>query len=31
MKHEMRLHNEPFELIKAGMKTIELLLYDEKR
>ena len=31
MKHEMRLHNEPFELIKSGIKTIELRLYDEKR
>ena len=31
MKHEMRLHDEPFELIKAGTKTIELRLYDEKR
>ena len=31
MRHEMRLHNEPFELIKAGIKTIELRLYDEKR
>ncbi|MBQ7140066.1 MAG: ASCH domain-containing protein [Bacilli bacterium] len=31
MKHEMRLHNEPFELIKNGTKTIELRLNDEKR
>lgn len=31
MKHEMRLHDEPFKLIKAGTKTIELRLYDEKR
>ena len=31
MIHEMRLHNEPFELIKSGSKTIELRLYDEKR
>ncbi len=29
--HEMRLHNEPFELIKNGSKTIEMRLYDEKR
>ena len=27
----MRLHDEPFKLIKAGTKTIELRLYDEKR
>lgn len=27
----MRLHKEPFELIKNGSKTIELRLYDEKR
>ena len=31
MKHEMRLHDEPFKLIKVGTKTIELRLYDEKR
>ena len=30
-KHEMRLHHEPFELIKAKTKTIELRLLDEKR
>ncbi len=29
--HEMRLHDEYFQLIKAGTKTIELRLYDEKR
>ena len=29
--HEMRLHNEPFVLIKNGTKTIELRLNDEKR
>lgn len=29
--HEMRLHNEPFELIRNGSKTIEMRLYDEKR
>ena len=31
MKHEMKLHREPFENIKSGIKTIELRLYDEKR
>lgn len=31
MKHELRLHDEPFELIKKGTKTIEMRLYDEKR
>lgn len=31
MKHIMKLNNEPFELIKAGTKTIELRLNDEKR
>ena len=31
MKHEMKLHREPFEMIKKGIKTIELRLYDEKR
>lgn len=31
MKHEMRLHDKPFELIKAKTKTIELRLLDEKR
>lgn len=31
MVHEMKLHNEPFELIKSGSKTIELRLNDEKR
>lgn len=29
--HEMRLHNNPFELIKNGSKTMELRLNDEKR
>lgn len=28
--HEMRLHNDPFVLIKNGTKTIELRLNDEK-
>lgn len=31
MKHKMRLHNNPFELIQNGTKTIELRLNDEKR
>ena len=31
MKHEMRLHNEPFNYIKTGTKTIEMRLYDDKR
>ena len=31
MIHNMRLHNEPFEFIKNGTKTIELRLNDEKR
>lgn len=29
--HTMRLHNRPFQLIKSGIKTIEMRLYDEKR
>lgn len=28
---EMRLTDEPFELIKSGIKTVEVRLYDEKR
>ena len=31
MKHEMRLHDGPFKKIRAGTKTIEMRLYDEKR
>ena len=31
MEHIMRLHNDPFNLIKDGYKTIELRLNDEKR
>lgn len=31
MKHEIKLNNGPFELIKNGTKTIELRLNDEKR
>ena len=27
----MKLHSEPFEMIKSGRKTIELRLWDEKR
>lgn len=27
----MNLHNDPFEMIRSGRKTIELRLYDEKR
>lgn len=29
--HEMRLNNVPFSLIKEGIKTVEMRLYDEKR
>lgn len=29
--HAMKLHKEPFAMIKSGQKTIELRLYDEKR
>lgn len=29
--HQMLLSPEPFEMIKAGKKTIELRLWDEKR
>jgi len=28
---ELRLNKKPFDKIKAGTKTIELRLYDEKR
>lgn len=31
MIHEMNLHEDPFILINAGYKTIEMRLYDEKR
>lgn len=27
----MKLHSNPFEMIKSGKKTFELRLYDEKR
>lgn len=29
--HQMKLHIQPFDAIKAGTKTIEMRLYDEKR
>ena len=28
---ELRLHNEPFQSVKSGTKTIEMRLLDEKR
>ena len=31
MKHTMKLHDTPYNMIKSGCKTIELRLYDEKR
>ena len=31
MLHKMNLHNEPYNKIKEGTKTIELRLNDEKR
>ena len=31
MIHKMKLAAEPYELVKAGIKTIELRLNDEKR
>ncbi len=31
MRHVMRLHDSPFQLIKNGTKTIEMRLNDEKR
>ena len=31
MNFEMRLADEPFELIKCGEKTVEIRLFDEKR
>ena len=31
MTHKMNLNPEPFEMIRAGQKTIELRLHDEKR
>ena len=29
--HKMNLNDAPFKLIKAGSKTVEMRLYDEKR
>ena len=31
MTHEMKLQEVPFKMIKKGIKTIEMRLYDEKR
>jgi len=31
MTHELHLNNGPFQSIKAGTKTIEMRLFDEKR
>lgn len=31
MHHEMRLHQEPYDMIKKNVKTIEYRLNDEKR
>lgn len=31
MTHKMRLADSPYEMIKSGVKTFELRLYDEKR
>lgn len=31
MKHRMKLHDAPYNMIENGSKTIELRLYDEKR
>ena len=31
MKHSMKLNPAPFGLIKAGKKTVEMRLFDEKR
>ena len=31
MEHTMKLRSEPFEKIRAGQKTVEMRLYDEKR
>lgn len=31
MTHNMKLHNQPFDLIMSGIKTIELRLNDDKR
>ena len=29
--HEMKLNPSPFEMIKSGIKTIELRMYDDRR
>lgn len=29
--HKLHLHNQPFQLVKEGLKTIEARLYDERR
>ena len=31
MQHDMKLLEQPFKRISAGIKTLELRLYDEKR
>ncbi|MBQ9083979.1 MAG: ASCH domain-containing protein [Clostridia bacterium] len=31
MRHTMRLRDDPYQKIRAGIKTFELRLYDEKR
>ena len=31
MQHTMNLHNEPFNKIKGGTKTVEMRLFDERR
>lgn len=31
MQHYMNLHNDPFEKIKNGTKTVEMRLFDNKR
>lgn len=31
MLHEMKLHEDPFNSIKNGTKTIEMRMFDEKR
>ena len=31
MMHEMNLNNDPYNKMKAGTKTVEMRLYDEKR
>ena len=31
MTHQMKLNDEPFDMIEQGIKTIELRLLDEKR